>query len=247
MEKSRSSRFTLFVFFFFVIVLVGTAIWNGAAAQPTNAALAALESDSQVKVLPTADLIHFSPSDNQSKSGLIVYPGGNVDFRAYAPVLSKIAAQGFHVFIPSMPLNLSVLDSSAADGIIAANPEIEQWFIAGHSLGGVSAASYAASRSAIDGVILWAAYPADDGLKNTSVPVLSIYGTLDGLSTPVEVEASRTLLPADTIFLAVEGGNHAQFGDYGTQEGDNRAAISIDAQHNLVAEATAAFMAQIIK
>jgi hypothetical protein len=44
------------------------------------------------------------------------------------------------------------------------------------------------------------------------------------------------LLPSDTIFIGIEGANHAQFGDYGPQKGDVVASISLAEQHERVAE-----------
>ena len=233
-----------------VLVVVGMfwlASWTSSASGPTQAALAALESDDQVSVKVLADLIAFEPAGSTPDTGLIFYPGGKVDFRAYAPVLRRIAAQGYAVYTPSMPLYLAFLDSDAAAGIIAAHTEIKNWAIAGHSLGGVAASSFAATSPAINGIIFWAAYPQGTELKNATIPVLSIYGTLDGLISLDEIETSKGNLPAAAQFLAVEGGNHAQFGDYGPQEGDNPAAISAEEQANLVADATAGFLAGISK
>jgi hypothetical protein len=68
--------------------------------------------------------------------------------------------------------------------------------------------------------------------------VTSIYGTLDGVALPETVLASEPLLPANTIWTAIEGGNHAQFGWYGPQEGDNPATISREEQQSQVVEAT---------
>jgi hypothetical protein len=55
-------------------------------------------------------------------------------------------------------------------------------------------------------------------------------------------DASRALLPADTTWVVIEGGNHAQFGDYGSQPGDNPATISAADQQTQVVMATVVFL-----
>jgi hypothetical protein len=98
----------------------------------------------------------------------------------------------------------------------------------------------------VDGVVFWAAYPAEsDSLRDAGVQVLSIYGTHDGLATPQKIENSVPLLPDDTIWVAIEGGNHAQFGYYGSQNGDNPAEISRDAQQAEIIAATVQFLQTI--
>ena len=87
--------------------------------------------------------------------------------------------------------------------------------------------------------MLWAAYPAStDDLSGYDLVVTSIYGTLDGLATGNKIDASRPLLPAGTRWVAIEGGNHAQFGDYGPQAGDNQATITAEEQQAQAAAAT---------
>ena len=44
-------------------------------------------------------------------------------------------------------------------------------------------------------------------------------------------------LPADTEWITIEGGNHAQFGDYGVQDGDGEATISAEMQWGYTTDA----------
>jgi len=46
------------------------------------------------------------------------------------------------------------------------------------------------------------------------------------------------LLLSDVRWVAIEGGNHGQFGWYGPQSGDNPTAISREAQQAQVVQAT---------
>jgi dienelactone hydrolase len=173
-------------------------------------------------------------------TGLVVYPGARVDPRAYAPAAQGIAAQGYLVVIVPMPLNLAVLAPDAAAAVLAGYPEVRRWAIAGHSLGGAMAARFAYTHpGAMQGLALWAAYPAaDNNLGVSGLTVVSIYGSRDGLATTEKIDASRALLPAETRWVRVEGGNHAQFGWYGPQDGDNAATVTREAQQAQVIDAT---------
>jgi len=222
-----------------VLATAGFLVWAYTPAAPMPEALAALLSDSQVQVTEEGWLV-FEPADTQPDTGLILYPGGRVDPRAYAPIAREIAQQGYLVVIVPMPLNLAVFGVGTAQEVIDAYPDIQQWAIGGHSLGGAMAASFANSHSdEVDGLALWAAYPASsDDLSSSGLQVASIYGTLDGLATGEKIDASRPLLPADTTWAPITGGNHAQFGWYGEQGGDNPAEISRIDQQNEIAAAT---------
>jgi pimeloyl-ACP methyl ester carboxylesterase len=144
-----------------------------------------------------------------------------------------------------MPLNLAITNANAATEVMAAYPQVERWAIGGHSLGGAMAARYVYTHPEIvEGLVLWAAYPAesDDLTAREDLVVSSIYGTEDGLATVEKVESSRGLLPPSSSFVAIPGGNHAQFGSYGDQSGDRPASISRDQQQGMVVEATLAVL-----
>lgn len=230
--------------------------WANDAAAPGSAALAALETDSQVVVIEKDGYTLFYPAvrepatptdQNRHKIGFIFYPGGRVDYRAYAPVLKQIAAQGYPVYLVPVALNLAFFDIDAAAPVIRDNPEIGAWVVGGHSLGGVAASIFAARTPEVDGIVYWAAYPADDTLKQAGLPTLSISGMRDGLAPPEKIAQYKPLMPANALFVAIQGGNHAQFGDYGPQSGDNPASIAPEAQWQQIADATAAFLATLAK
>lgn len=227
-------------------LLLGFVIWALTPAGPMEEAKAAMNSDASVTVVEE-DWITFTPTNGTPTTGLIIYPGGRVDPRSYAPAARQIAEQGYLVVIAPMPLNLAVFNADRAADIVAAYPDIQNWAIAGHSLGGAMGANYIDSGStAIEGLALWAAYPAEgDSLVDNPVTVTSISGTLDGLSDPAKIEASRSLLPTETLFVPIEGGNHAQFGYYGPQGGDNPATISREQQQAQVVAATLALLERI--
>ena len=221
------------------VLFLGFVVWGSTPAQPMPEALAALQSDARVTVT-TGAWVTFEPVGVQPETGLILYPGGRVDYRAYAPAAREIAVQGYLVVIVPMPLNLAVFNPGAASRVIAAHPEIQQWAIGGHSLGGAMAANFAKRHpGAVQALALWASYPAsNDDLSASGLRIVSIYGDLDGLATGEKIDASRALLPANTRWVAIQGGNHAQFGWYGDQSGDNAATISRPAQQAQIVAAT---------
>ncbi|MGB8644308.1 MAG: alpha/beta hydrolase [Anaerolineae bacterium] len=214
------------------------------AAMPQ--ALAALQSDSQVQV-QTSPWYIFRPTGSEPVTGLIFYPGGHVDPRAYAPMAHAIAAQGYLVVIPPMPLALAFFGIGVGQDVMNAYPQIRSWAVAGHSLGGVAAASFAASRpDRVQALALWASYPADgDSLATSTLKVVSIYATQDGLSTGAKIDTSRKLLPASTQWVEIMGGNHGQFGWYGAQSGDGTATISREDQQKQIVDATVALLKEI--
>jgi pimeloyl-ACP methyl ester carboxylesterase len=189
----------------------------------------------------------FHPVACQPETGLIFYPGGRVDPRSYAPPARAIAEKCSLVVIVPMPLNLAVFGSNRAAGIIASYPEIKRWAISGHSLGGAMAAHFAAKNpNAVKGIAFWAAYPASrDNLSSSGLQITSISGSLDGRASPEKIAASRPMLPAVTTWVPIEGGNHAQFGWYGPQPGDNPAAISRESQQAQTVKATLDLLARL--
>ncbi|HPG20787.1 MAG TPA: alpha/beta hydrolase [Flexilinea sp.] len=231
-----------------ILILLGAGlmIWNKTTAEPMPEALAFLESDPDVTV-ETGHWLIFTPASEFPDTGFIFYPGAHVDYRAYAPAAHQIAAEGFLVIIVQMPLGLAVFNTDAAKDVQATYPQIRHWAIGGHSLGGAMAAAYAKSHpESIEGLVLWAAYPsANDSLADSEIRVVSVFGSEDGLATSKKIEASKQLLPPDTIWVKIEGGNHAQFGWYGDQAGDNVATVSREKQQEQTISATIKMLEQI--
>jgi predicted alpha/beta-hydrolase family hydrolase len=240
------NRILLITILILIVAAAGLLAWANNPSAPMPEAITALQSDSQVQVTEDG-WITFQPTSTQPDTGLILYPGGRVDPRAYAPIARLIAEQGYMVVIVPMPHNLAVFGSNRAQDVIAAYPEIQHWAIGGHSLGGAMAARFASRHpGAIQGLVLWAAYPANsDDLSGQDLQVLSMIGDRDGLGTKDGVEATRQLLPENTTYLTIEGGNHAQFGWYGAQPGDAEATISRPEQQAQVLQATLQLLASL--
>lgn len=168
--------------------------------------------------------IAFTPEN--PKAGIIFYPGGKVEYTAYAPLLQKLSESGYLCILLHMPYNLAVLDADAADGIISQFPEIDSWYMAGHSLGGAMASDYISKHTEdFDGLILFAAYSTAD-LSDSSLTVISLYGSEDQVLNKEKYKENLTNLPENYTEFVIDGGCHAYFGCYGSQEKDGTPSIT---------------------
>ena len=199
-----------------------------------DAAIAAMTPTEAIDVQETADGLVFLPE--APVAGFIFYPGGLVDHTAYAPLMRALAEEGILCVLVDMPLRLAVMDMNAADGIPEKYPQVTRWSIGGHSLGGAMAASHAAAHPEdFAALALLAAYSTEP-LPDT-LAVVSLYGTADKVLDWEKYEDARVNLPATAQEIAIPGGNHAQFGSYGAQEGDGTPAITAEAQLNATVDA----------
>jgi dienelactone hydrolase len=173
----------------------------------------------------------FEP--DEPSAGFIFYPGGKVEYTAYIPLMSALAEEGILCILIKMPCNLAVLDMNAAKGLTEKYPDIDDWYIGGHSLGGSMAASYASKNSPeIDGLILLGSYST----AKLSIPVLSVYGSEDGVMNREKYAKYKPNIELALTENIIEGGNHALFGSYGTQKGDGMPTISDKEQLNLTVQ-----------
>ncbi|MFW5953643.1 MAG: alpha/beta hydrolase [Candidatus Natronoplasma sp.] len=236
----RQVGFTLLVVM--IVIVSSFLVWALTPRGPMEEALEALESDDEVEV-SSGDRYVFQTVGKEAEVGFIIYPGARVDPISYAPSAREIAKEGFFVVIEPMRLNLAVFSPDAAEEVMEEYSEVERWVVGGHSLGGAMAARFASQKD-VDGLVLWASYPPDD-LSDSEMPALSIYAELDGLTTVKDVEDSKEKMSPKTRYVTIEGGNHAQFGWYGDQRGDNDAEITREEQQRVVVEETVKFLADI--
>jgi hypothetical protein len=246
MKVRRIIKFALLGFVSIIILgILGMLVWAKTGTYPARAvALSALESTDRVAVSQDKWIV-FTPGE-ETETGLIFYPGGLVEPTAYAPILRRIAEEGVLVVITPMPLNLAILDTGAANAVIDEYPDISTWILAGHSLGGASAAIFAENHpTRIDAIAFWDSYPPDSAdLSDDAISALSVFGTTNDSPNTDNLNNKRHLLPANTVFVGIEGASHAQFGDYGPQKGDVVASISLADQHEKVAEIMLDFIMQ---
>lgn len=220
---------------------IGFFMWASNSYTPRETAKQALLSDDVVDV-EISDYISFTPKNVDVTKGLILYPGAKVEAEAYAPLAKEISKQGYEVIIANMPLNFAIFSPNEANKIINNYENIESWTIGGHSLGGVMASKFASNNKFIDGVVLLASYPSGDELKNLGKEVISIWGSSDGVLNFENIYSSKSNLPEDTTYVEIEGGNHAQFGDYGKQKGDNEALITEQEQLDITSKSIIEFL-----
>ena len=232
MRKIRQRKITdsLIVAGAFVLILCLAYVGDYYPVTDTAAALA--ETDT-VKIQKTEnEYFYDGPGED---TALIFYPGAKVQDISYAALLKELAANGIDCFLVHMPCNLAFLGVNRADEIMQTY-DYEHWYLAGHSLGGAMAAVYASENSeTLDGLIFLAAYSTKD-LSQTELNILLLYGSEDRVVNKEKIEKGRAFMPDTYEEYCIEGGNHAQYGDYGAQKGDGTAKIPAEEQQRITAE-----------
>jgi pimeloyl-ACP methyl ester carboxylesterase len=150
------------------------------------------------------------------------------------------------VIVLKEPLGLGLVNVDHAERPMEFHPEIANWVAGGHSLGGVAASTFADTHPPkVKGLLLYASYPANK-LRRTDLKVVSISGTADALTTPADIAASKANLPPRSQFIAVKGGIHAYFGDYGEQSGDGRPGVARGAAQTQIVRSSQALLAAVV-
>lgn len=235
MEKKRKKglKIALIIVASVIVVLLGGFyVYTLDYYRADSTATAALMDGGMTVVHQGSDIIFYPPKDKAMNTGFVFYPGGKVESSAYAPLLKSLAEAGVTCVLVTMPFNLAVFDINAGDRAIPLLPEIKSWYVGGHSLGGAMASSFGAKNSQkLGGMVLLAAYPVTE----TALPTLAIYGSEDKV-------LHRDKLAGVKNLLQIQGGNHAQFGNYGIQAGDGTATITREDQQAQTVQAMLAFM-----
>lgn len=194
----------------------------------------------------------FAPADHNIKAAIIFYPGGKVEYTAYTPLMYKLADKGYLCALLKMPGNLAFFDVDAAANIMKQEQERLDfiadldWYMMGHSLGGVAATSYVEDvlngkkavfhgrgpKGEYKGIILCASYPVED-FSDDDIRLLSIYGSHDEVLSRGSYINSMKFWPEDSREYIIQGGNHAYFGSYGEQDGDGEASITNEEQQDI--------------
>lgn len=240
MGLSAKRAIVLFAVLILAIAL-GFGVWVATPLGPDSRATSAMQSGENIVVTRTDAGWEFTSPSAEATAGVIIYPGGRVDPRSYAPLARELAKAGYFAVVLRVPLNLAVTKPNAADAVIAAHPGMPEWVVVGHSLGGAMAASHVADRPGVySALVLLAAYPPGGvDLRDSGLRVGSYTGSLDSVIDTAAVAASRAQLPEDALLITVEGANHAQWGSYGSQPGDSPATISPEVQTAIAVDAIA--------
>lgn len=231
-KKKRGKRIVLILILIIAVLLIAMLVYLERYYHADDSAKEALQSDAQVNVTQIPEGYLFDgPGED---TAIVFYPGGKVEEESYAPLMHQLAGDGWDVFLLNLPFRLAVFDMDAAEDVIG-NYAYDNWILAGHSLGGVAASAYVSEHGdEVDGLVLLASYPAEEIPEQ--VRMLTIYGSEDQVLNMKSYEESRNLWSAQTDEVVIEGGNHAQYGNYGAQKGDGEAQISADEQQEEVAK-----------
>ncbi|MFC7785356.1 MULTISPECIES: alpha/beta fold hydrolase [unclassified Rossellomorea] len=234
--KRKIFYFLIGISLLFVVSFLGFYTWSQQTYEPSQTLYTLINKD---EINYEKDWIIFNPTEN-NHVGIVVYPGAKVEPEAYSYYGKQLAEKGYLVAIPNVNLNFSLFDTNKMQEIMDSHTSVQNWIVGGHSLGGVSASTFAYDHpSEIDGVILLGSYPSETtDFSNKNIPMLSIYAEKDGLSTIDKITETRHLLSTEAAMYEIKGGNHSQFGIYGKQKGDNQASISVKQQQDSMVKAT---------
>lgn len=229
-QLKKSVKITLISVILLLVLLTGAFfIYVSDYYRADNVAIAAIQGKDTMHVQDNLTIL--SPA-KPSDTALIFYPGAKVEHTAYIPILEKLRLNGITCVLVKMPFNMAIFDPNAADKVFNELPDIKNWYIGGHSMGGAMASSYAANhKDKVKGLILLGAYIYGDVSPKNA---LTVYGTLN---SNLEEHINYT----ENVVI-IEGGNHAQFGNYGEQKGDPPATISREEQQNIAVEAILNFI-----
>ncbi len=213
-------------------ILAGVFFWYVSDYyRAEDIALQVMARDSGITVQENLTILSpAAPTD----TAIIFYPGAKVEAEAYLPLLDQIRQTGVSCILVHMPFHMAIFDADAAEDVIAQFPKIQHWYMAGHSMGGAMASKFASDHpDLVDGLILMGAYIYGDYPDEKA---LTIYGSLNQ-SVEDHIDYTQNI-------VEIEGGNHAQFGNYGPQKGDLPATISAQEQQKQTVEAIEAFLTQ---
>ena len=213
-------------------------VWN---AQSHGVAAELLQSTPTLTVSADDEMTVFLPvSLTPEDPGLVFLPGGGVDPTAYVPLLRRLAETGIPVALVRLPWRMAFSEEAKAETwarVERARPRLgstRRLLLAGHSRGAALSAGFAFTHAQqLSGLIMiGTTHPRDHNLSGLTIPVLKIAATRDCVADLDASKANAHNLPPATTWVVIEGGNHAQFGYYGSQLGDCSAEITRDDQQN---------------
>ena len=251
-KKSLFKKIILGLIIMLVLIAVGGfvafKIYTGNYYNADNTVISELADDlsEEVHTFTAPEGMVFLPQNQEYRAVIVFYPGAKVEYTAYSGLMYRLAERGYICLLPKMADNVALLSINAVDTLKAARPDesdsVEDldWYLAGHSLGGVAASRYLSEWSMgteagdhsvgkYRGIILCASYPIDS-LKDTDFRLLSVLASNDGVIKMDNYEDSKKNWPADSTEYVIEGGIHSYFGNYGIQDGDGEPEITVDEQ-----------------
>ncbi len=230
-STSRKCFFRLRLLFLLIpLALSSLFIWYVSDYYRADETAAALLDEPFVEMRESCILL--SP-DTPTDTALIFYPGAKVEETAYLPLLEQLRREGLACILVPMPFHMAIFDTDAALDIMEQFPEFIHWYVGGHSMGGAMASQFVSEHSdLVEGLILLGAYPYGE---YPTEDTLTIYGSLNtGVAEKIDYTEN---------VVVIEGGNHAQFGNYGPQKGDAPATVTDTEQQAVAVSAIADFVA----
>lgn len=223
-----------------IIVAVPCGIYLGDNYSADETVADTFATTGKITETNDSNLVVFAPEN--PISGLIFYPGGKVEHTAYASLMKACADKGILCVLIEMPFKLAVFDINAADGIRENFPQLQSWYIGGHSLGGSMAAAYLEKNiDGFDGLVLLGSYSTVD-FSQSDISALTIYGSEDKVLNKEKYDKNKRNLPEGFEEIIIDGGCHAYFGNYGPQDGDGTPTISNEEQIRITADAIKEFV-----
>lgn len=235
----RARRIVVGVAVVVLLAVIAFLVYANMVMAGERAAAIMVWQNPAVSVTSTEHSVVMKPTGAASQTGLVFIPGAKVDPYAYMYKLSGIVeSSGVTVVITKPTLNLAFFDQRPLSLFEDDAPDVSRWFVGGHSLGGVRACQLAdpgTAGSEVAGIVLFGSYCAND-LSGSTLEVLSIGGSDDGLSTPQKIADAAIRLPQNANLVQVEGLNHGGFGDYGVQPGDGVATLTSEQERSAITE-----------
>ena len=232
---------------FLLATIVGFLAWAHTVYTADRAQTIDVFRSGQVDVVHRERAIIITPASEEpalADTVLVFYPGGRVDPYAYLPPLAHTAqATGLRVVIPKAPLNLAIADTRDIEQLASLAGDYTAIATGGHSLGGVRGCLQA-GNPLVSHLVLFASYCANDLTSRGDLTVLTVLGSLDGLTDPAQVSDAGVLLPGDPETVTIRGANHASFGAYGPQSGDGPSRISPESMHRQLTDILGSFLSR---
>jgi hypothetical protein len=202
-KKKRWKRMLLCVLAIFIAVIVFALFYYNKALP---------------EALQIADTMEKSGNDyyfnGDSNVGFIIFSGSKVDEKAYAYMAKLLHEAGHTVVIPNFPIHMSALGTNHGIEIMDENPNIEKWFLIGHSIGGLPISRIAAQNPPkLQGVAFLASYMIMD-LSDLDISAIRILASNDEVMDKKRMEEHLDYLPQNSISAVIEGANHQGFGAY---------------------------------
>lgn len=208
-----------------LVPILWFAVWAKIYYHATVSFVDQINSNTWLTIVENSKHIIISPISWQVSYTLIFYPWAKVESQAYMYKLWSIAlAHNITIIIDKPLAHLQIFRINNADSFMW-----DRFIIAGHSLWGAMACEYVRNHpDRISGMILMWAYCDSDISDLTWLQTLSFAAANDGLISPNEMKTYDHNLPPDHTMYILTWAVHAQYGNYGAQDGDGVSSISDD-------------------